>query len=138
MELNKKKILLVDDDIVVNKLNKFLIQGTGVFDIIESKSAPQEALDYFKELIDNNDTFPGFVLIDISMPEMDGFEFIDLLDEMFDDNNVDVMPSFVILSGSNFKRDYEQFDKTPIVKRFLTKPLQKEEFEQVLKELNFV
>lgn len=138
MELNKKKILLVDDDIVVNKLNKFLIQGTGIFDIVESKSAPREALDYFKELIDNSEPFPGFVLIDISMPEMDGFEFIDFLDEMFEENNVEVMPAFVILSGSNFKRDYEQFDKTPSLKRFLTKPLQKEEFEKVLKELNFV
>jgi CheY-like chemotaxis protein len=138
MKLDKKKILLIDDDIVVNKLNKYLIESVGFFDKIESKTAPQEALAYFSEIIENNESIPGFVLVDISMPEIDGFEFIDLLDELFEENEIEIMPSFVILSGSNFKRDFEQFDKTPIVKRFLSKPLQKEEFETVLKELDFL
>ncbi len=138
MKLNNKKILLIDDDVIVNKVNKFLIESTGFFESIESKTAPQEALDYFKELIDAKAELPGFVLVDISMPEIDGFEFIDLLDELFEENEIEVMPAFVILSASNFKRDFEQFDKTPIVKKFLSKPLDKEEFENVLKELNFI
>jgi CheY-like chemotaxis protein len=138
MELNNKRILLIDDDIVVNKLNKFLIESTGYFEAIESKTAPQEALDYFEDLITSKSELPGFVLVDISMPEIDGFEFIDLLDELFEENDIEVMPTFVILSASNFKRDFEQFDKTPIVKKFLSKPLDKDEFENVLKELNFI
>ena len=138
MELNNKKILLIDDDVVVNKVNKFLIDSTGFFESIESKTAPQAALDYFEELIEAKAELPGFVLVDISMPEIDGFEFIDLLDELFEENEIEVMPAFVILSASNFKRDFEQFDKTPIVKKFLSKPLDKEEFENVLKELNFI
>ena len=138
MKLNNKKILLIDDDVVVNKVNKFLIDSSGFFESIESKTAPQEALDYFEELIEAKAELPGFVLVDISMPEIDGFEFIDLLDELFEENDIEVMPTFVILSASNFKRDFEQFDKTPIVKKFLSKPLDKEEFENVLKELNFI
>lgn len=138
MKLNNKKILLIDDDVIVNKVNKFLIDSTGFFESIESKTAPQEALDYFEELIEAKAELPGFVLVDISMPEIDGFEFIDLLDELFEENGIEVMPTFVILSASNFKRDFEQFDKTPIVKKFLSKPLDKEEFENVLKELNFI
>ena len=138
MELNNKKIILIDDDVIVNKVNKFLIDSTGFFETIESKTAPQEALDYFEELIEAKAELPGFVLVDISMPEIDGFEFIDLLDELFEENDIEVMPTFVILSASNFKRDFEQFDKTPIVKKFLSKPLDKEEFENVLKELNFI
>jgi len=138
MNLDKKKILLIDDDVVVNKVNKYLIEGTGIFDIVESKSAPQEALDYIKTQIQTRGAIPGFILVDISMPEIDGFEFIDLIDELFEEEGIDTMPVFVILSSSNFKRDYEQFDKTPAVKKFLSKPLQKEEFEKVLKELHFI
>ncbi len=138
MELNNKKILLIDDDVVVNKVNKYLIDSIGFFESIESKTAPQEALDYIEELIEAKVQLPGFVLVDISMPEIDGFEFIDLLDELFETYEIDVLPTFVILSASNFKRDFEQFDKTPIVKKFLSKPLDKEEFENVLKELNFI
>jgi CheY-like chemotaxis protein len=138
MKLNNKQILLIDDDVVVNKVNKFLIDSTGYFESIESKTAPQEALDYFEELIEAKAELPGFVLVDISMPEIDGFEFIDLLDELFEEKEIEVLPTFVILSASNFKRDFEQFDKTPIVKKFLSKPLDKDEFENVLKELNFI
>lgn len=138
MKLNNKQILLIDDDVVVNKVNKFLIDSTGYFESIESKTAPQEALDYFEELIVAKADLPGFVLVDISMPEIDGFEFIDLLDELFEEKEIEVLPTFVILSASNFKRDFEQFDKTPIVKKFLSKPLDKDEFENVLKELNFI
>jgi CheY-like chemotaxis protein len=138
MELNNKKIILIDDDVIVNKVNKFLINSTGVFETIESKTAPQEALNYFEELIKIKAELPGFVLVDISMPEIDGFEFIDLLDELFEDYEIEELPAFVILSATNFKRDYEQFDKTPIVKKFLSKPLDKDEFESVLKELDFI
>jgi len=138
MELNNKKIILIDDDVIVNKVNKFLINSTGFFETIESKTAPQEALNYFEELIKIKAELPGFVLVDISMPEIDGFEFIDLLDELFEDYEIDELPAFVILSATNFKRDYEQFDKTPIVKKFLSKPLDKDEFESVLKELEFI
>jgi len=138
MELNKKKILLIDDDVVVNKVNKFLIESTGIFDSVESKTAPNEALAYFEDLIKTKQSLPGFVLVDISMPDIDGFEFIDLLDELFEEHEIETMPAFVILSASNFKRDFEQFDKTPIVKKFLTKPLDKDEFEQVLKDLDFM
>lgn len=138
MGLDNKKILLIDDDVVVNKVNKYLIESTGVFDTIESKTAPQEAIEYITDLIDNNQNIPGLIIVDISMPEIDGFEFIDLLDEIFEEKEFDTMPVFVILSSSNFKRDFEQFDKTPAVKKFLSKPLQKEEFELVLQELNFM
>ncbi len=138
MELNNKKIILIDDDVIVNKVNKFLIDSTGFFETIESKTAPQEALNYFEELIKIKAELPGFVLVDISMPEIDGFEFIDLLDELFEDYEIEELPAFVILSATNFKRDYEQFDKTPIVKKFLSKPLDKDEFENVLKELDFI
>ena len=138
MELNNKKIVLIDDDVIVNKVNKFLIGSTGFFETIEAKTAPQEALNYFEELIKIKAELPGFVLVDISMPEIDGFEFIDLLDELFEDYEIEELPAFVILSATNFKRDYEQFDKTPIVKKFLSKPLDKDEFENVLKELDFI
>ena len=137
MGLDNKKVLLIDDDVVVNKVNKYLIESTGIFDVIESKTAPQEAIEYINDLLDNNEKIPGLIIVDISMPEIDGFEFIDLLDELFEEKEFEEMPVFLILSSSNFKRDFEQFDKTPVVKKFLSKPLQKEEFEKVLEELDF-
>jgi CheY-like chemotaxis protein len=138
MELDKKKILLIDDDAIVNEMNRFLISGTQIFDEIISKTAPKEALEYIHELVKNGGAIPGFILIDISMPEIDGFEFIDMFDEIFEENNIDVLPLFVILSSSRYKYDIEQVEKTPSVKRFLSKPLQKVEFLEVLKDNAYI
>jgi CheY-like chemotaxis protein len=137
MRADKKMILLIDDDVVVNKLNRFLIESLEVFEHIESKVSPQEGLDYISELIEAGSNIPGFILVDISMPDIDGFEFIDLLDELFEEKEIDSLPVFAILSSSNYKRDYEQFEKTPALKKFLSKPLQKEEFLEALVELGF-
>ncbi len=137
MGLDNKKVLLIDDDIVVNKINKYLIESTGIFESIESKIIPKDAIEYINDLIDKNQKIPGLIIVDISMPDIDGFEFIDLIDELFEEKGFEEMPVFLILSSSNFKRDLEQFDKTPVVKKFLTKPLQKDQFEGVLVELGF-
>ena len=137
MGLDNKKVLLIDDDIVVNKINKYLIESTGIFESIESKIIPKDAIEYINDLIDKNQKIPGLIIVDISMPDIDGFEFIDLIDELFEEKGFEEMPVFLILSSSIFKRDLEQFDKTPVVKKFLTKPLQKDQFEGVLVELGF-
>jgi len=124
--------MLVDDDEIVNKLNHYLISELGMFDDIIVQSNPFEAIEYLENLIEENQQLPAFVLVDISMPEMDGFEFIDQIDELFDEMDVIEIPTFFLLTASNFRRDIEQFEKTPIVKQFLTKPLKKEELLQAI------
>jgi len=132
MLLDNSKIMLVDDDEIVNKLNHYLISELGMFDDIIVQSNPFEAIEYLENLIEENQQLPAFVLVDISMPEMDGFEFIDQIDELFDEMDVIEIPTFFLLTASNFRRDIEQFEKTPIVKQFLTKPLKKEELLQAI------
>jgi YesN/AraC family two-component response regulator len=70
------------------------------------------------------------------MPEIDGFEFIDSVEEILDENNIEEIPSFIMLSGSKYKRDFEKFDKSPIIKNFLMKPLNKEELNAALLEID--
>jgi len=138
MQPDKKQALLIDDDFIVNKINKYLIDSMHVFDSIEMKSTPAEALDFLKEKLVNNEALPGLILVDISMPEMDGFEFIDVIDELLEEYKIQEAPLFALLSGSNYKRDHEQFEKTPIVKKFLSKPLQKEDLEKLLNDFSFI
>jgi CheY-like chemotaxis protein len=132
MLLDNSKIMLVDDDEIVNKLNHYLISELNLFSDIIIQSNPHSAIEYLENLIEENQQLPAFVLVDISMPEMDGFEFIDQIDELFDEMDVIEIPTFFLLTASNFRRDIEQFEKTPIVKQFLTKPLQKEELLQAI------
>ncbi len=136
MKIDKKSILLIDDDVIVNSINKKLIESLNKFDSVEIKSNPELALEFFETQIKNNKNLPGVILVDISMPEIDGFEFIDSVEEILDENNIEEIPAFIMLSGSKYKRDFEKFDKTPIIKKFLMKPLNKEELASVLREMS--
>jgi CheY-like chemotaxis protein len=136
MKIDKKSILLIDDDVIVNSINKKLIESLNKFDSVEIKSNPELALEFFETQIKNNKNLPGVILVDISMPEIDGFEFIDSVEEILDENNIEEIPAFIMLSGSKYKRDFEKFDKTPIIKKFLMKPLNKEELAFVLREMS--
>ena len=136
MTIDNKSILLIDDDVIVNSINKKLIESLNKFDSVEIKSNPELALEFFENKIKNKKNLPGVILVDISMPEIDGFEFIDSVEEILDENNIEEIPSFIMLSGSKYKRDFEKFDKTPIIKKFLMKPLNKEELNAALLEID--
>ncbi len=136
MTIDNKSILLIDDDVIVNSINKKLIESLNKFDSVEIKSNPELALEFFENQIKNNKNLPGVILVDISMPEIDGFEFIDSVEEILDENDIKEIPSFIMLSGSKYKRDFEKFDKTPIIKKFLMKPLNKEELNAALLEID--
>ena len=77
MNIDNKSILLIDDDVIVNSINKKLIESLNKFDSVQIKSNPELALEFFENQIKNNEKIPGVILVDISMPEIDGFEFID-------------------------------------------------------------
>ena len=71
-----KHLLLVDDDPTTNFFNRHLIVKTGLCENIHEAKNGQEALDIL-EILKENDEFPEIILLDINMPIMNGFEFLD-------------------------------------------------------------
>jgi DNA-binding response OmpR family regulator len=64
--MDKYKILIVDDDIIVNDMISFLLQERG-FDVVK-------AFDGYDGLIKAQNNQPDLIILDLKMPEMDGFE----------------------------------------------------------------
>lgn len=67
------KILLVDDDQVTNALAKKVIERTGVTENISIVTDGKEALNY---ILNPHKSYPELIFLDISMPVMDGFQFL--------------------------------------------------------------
>ena len=119
-----KKILLVDDDETSNFLNELLIKGMDIVEEVSIASNGQEALSYLEN---ERGSFPQLIFLDLNMPVMDGFEFL----EAFEKAHTTKVPVFILTSSNNFK-DYErakQFD----VAGYLIKPLTEEKIKGVLK-----
>jgi CheY-like chemotaxis protein len=136
MNLNEKIIMLIDDDKATMAYNVKIVSDSHAFDKIIQIKSPDKALEYLKASIEHSHKLPDLLLVDVNLPEMDGFELIDTIDELLDDENIEIVPIFVMLTSFFYKRDFEKFEKTPYAKKFLSKPLDRNQFSNLIKEFN--
>lgn len=111
------KYILIDDDPIINLVHKRILQKVEDTAQIEIFISGINALQYFKE----NEANGQVVFLDINMPEMNGFEF---LDELLKNKTIqkDKLSIYILTSSLNNK-DREKAKRYPILKGYLGKPL---------------
>ena len=73
-----KVIWVVDDDVIYQTIINKIIQKSGVFSAHSSFKNGKEALTSLKKIVDaGENSLPDIILLDINMPVMDGWEFMD-------------------------------------------------------------
>jgi CheY-like chemotaxis protein len=111
-------IWLVDDDNVTNMLNRYFLEEHYPGLTIRSFIYPTKAME---ALFSGLDT-PNFILLDINMPGMSGWEFLDKLQADF---NADFpMPEIYMLSSSLDPLDEAKARASVLVNGFISKPLE--------------
>lgn len=73
--MNNNKVLLIDDDPIANMINTALLEIEN-FEAF-SYTKPQQALENLKSVTTASEFVPAVILLDINMPEMDGWEFLE-------------------------------------------------------------
>ena len=81
MEKAIKCVLFIDDDKATNYIHKFLARKTSYFENVEVASSAKEGLDYLKNAEKERKTIPDFIFLDINMPAMDGWEFLNYYEQ---------------------------------------------------------
>lgn len=108
--------LLVEDDNNTAFLNRMLLREMKISDDIQIASNGEEALK-----IINNGIIPELIFLDLNMPVMDGFEFLQTFRNTL--QNLKKKITIVLLSSSYMKRDFEraqEFQVSEIVQKPLT------------------
>ena len=123
-------VMLIDDNELDNFVNKKMIEAEAFAGATTIHPSAQSALDYLKKNEGSADLIPGLILLDIMMPEMDGFGFLDAFEKLAD--SVKTKCKIVMLSTSDSFKDLNRANQNKYVKRFLNKPLT----PQVLAALN--
>jgi CheY-like chemotaxis protein len=73
----KKRILIIDNDKQLNKINERILITSGIVKELHITSNGQEALDYFRSRVENNYALPQIVILELHLPVLDGFAFVD-------------------------------------------------------------
>ncbi|WP_299756883.1 response regulator [uncultured Pontibacter sp.] len=71
-------ILIIDDDQINNLFSQIILEDADVSDLISVCHSVPEALEFLHSIEVTKDTaFPDLILLDINMPSLDGFDFLD-------------------------------------------------------------
>jgi CheY-like chemotaxis protein len=125
--------LLVDDDETTNFLNQALLRRLAVTDTILVANNGQEALDLLHSHCTPVavPTCPALILLDMKMPRMNGFEFLQAYSQRPPTDNPAVV--IIMLTSSLNPQDVERMQDLPIAS-YLTKPLTREKIEQLVQD----
>lgn len=130
MNTRPVSILLVDDDEINNfisiKLIKKVLLNTEIIACLNGKFAIDELLEISRK---DPSKLPDYILLDINMPIMNGWEFLDeYIKQKIDPAG---KTKIYIISSSVFSNDISKAKSYPQVKDFISKPLNVEKINEL-------
>ena len=130
MKENLSSILLIDDDEATNAYNKAMVTKADVADEVVVCDSGLKALEFLQSEIDGKHPQPTIIFLDINMPGMDGWEFLDEYDKLLNGQKADVV---VVMLTTSLNPDDKSKAAKMGAKGFLSKPLTPERVQEIIK-----
>lgn len=126
MEALQCSVLIVDDSESDRYIIQRLLKRAAVQGDIHVASHGQEALDFLKDYKNNRLTYPNgfppdFIFLDINMPIMNGFEFLEAFAELKAKDNRYQSIVFAMVTSSNSSDDIKKANEFGFVENYITK-----------------
>jgi CheY-like chemotaxis protein len=122
-----RTVMLIDDNEIDNLINQKMIEAASITENIYTHTGAKSAIEFLKnmEKLDVADkVLPDVIFLDIDMPLMDGFQFLDEFEKL--SAVARKKCKIVMLTSSINPQDFSRSKKYDNVKLYLNKPLSHE------------
>jgi CheY-like chemotaxis protein len=133
METKTPIIALVDDDKVFQLTASRTIKAAQLTDKILQFENGEDALAYLKNHATDSTTLPDYIFLDINMPFVDGWMFLD--DYAHFKTNLSKPILIYMVSSSIDPRDLDRARSNENVREYIIKPVTREKFIELLKQV---
>jgi CheY-like chemotaxis protein len=119
-----RTVMLIDDNEIDNLINQKMIEAASITENIYTHTGAKSAIEFLKnmERLDVADkVLPDIIFLDIDMPLMDGFQFLEEFEKLT--SMAKKKCKIVMLTSSINPQDFSRSKKYENVKLYLNKPL---------------
>jgi CheY-like chemotaxis protein len=125
-----RKYLIVEDDEVFIFLHEHVMRHADPDAEIISMKSSLMAVDLLNELIEKGDKVPDVILLDLNMPEMNGFQFLEYCQPMAE--SIFKNTHIYVVTSSLYESDKTKALSFSFLKGFREKPLTKEDARKIV------
>ncbi len=126
-------VMLIDDNEIDNLINQKMIEAANITEHIFTHTGARSAIEFLKNIEKVDDVakqiLPDVIFLDIDMPLMDGFQFLDEFDKLSDATKKKC--KIVMLTSSINPQDVNKSKEYSYVKKYINKPLSQENLEKL-------
>ena len=127
-------ILIIDDDEINNFIAAKLIDKIPPKAKVSTCVNGQEGIDFVKNKLNNQDEFPDIIFLDINMPLMNGWDFLEEYEHI--KNDIKKKVTINMLSSSVYNDDISKAETYTTVNKFISKPLTVDKIKDLYTSLN--
>ncbi|MGV3586514.1 MAG: response regulator [Adhaeribacter sp.] len=130
-------IVLIDDDETTNHVNLRTLKRTNIAKDIKIFMNGEQALHYLQAIAAQtssgaSEKYPDLIFLDIKMPIMDGFEFLEAYQELH--AQYQIPTKIMMLTSSASFYDLNRLEKYAVVKRHFPKPLTDHDVKEMVQD----
>ena len=125
-------IMIIDDNSIDLYISSRIITKHHFAKNVLQYSSAKLALDYLEKNQNNTKLLPDLIFVDIYMPEMSGFEFIESYNQF--SNELKNKCSVYVISSTNNEKDIDEIHSNKNIKSFKEKPITKEFLDELAKK----
>ena len=115
------KVFIIDDDTIHQRIAQIMIEKHELFDNYTSYTDAEKALVFLKEHKNSASNLPDVILLDLNMPVIDGWDFLDMLED-FRSELSKAIRIFIVTSSVD-EKDILRAQNYSAVTGFISKPL---------------